>query len=125
MRTLAAIALMGAVGALARHGCGVWIRSRLDLAFPLGTLLVNGLGSFLLGLLTGLAFRGLVSEDLRAPLAIGLLGSFTTYSTFSLETWSLVEQGRPGGALLNVLAQLCLGILAAGLGLWLGRGPGS
>lgn len=121
MKLVLGIAAMGALGAVARHLCGLWVKANVDLAFPLATLLINGLGSFLLGLLAGLASSGLIPEHLRGPLAIGLLGSFTTFSTFSLETLALADTGRPGAALLNVLLQVGIGVMAAGAGLLLGR----
>lgn len=121
MKVILGIAVMGALGAVARHLCGQWILARVDLAFPVATLLINALGSFLLGLLSALAVSGAVSESLRGPLAIGLLGSFTTFSTFSLETLTLAQDGRPGAALLNVLLQVGVGVAAAGAGLALGR----
>lgn len=92
MRLVLGIAAMGALGAVSRHLCGQWVKANVDLDFPLATLLINALGSLLLGLLAGLASSGLVPEHLRGPLAIGLLGSFTTFSTFSVETLTLVNE---------------------------------
>ena len=122
MRLILGIAFMGALGAVSRHLAGTWLKARVDTVMPLGTLGVNVLGSFLLGLLMALAISEVVSEDLRGPLAIGFLGSFTPFSTFSVETVQLVQQGRIQAAMLNVLLQLGLGFAAAAVGLALGRG---
>lgn len=124
MRTLLAIALFGGLGSVARHLLSTWVKGRLDLGLPLGTLLVNVLGCFLLGLLTALAVRGVVSEAWRGPLAIGFLGGLTTFSTFGLETVVLAERAQVGAALGNVGLQLILGLGAAALGLLLGRVAG-
>ncbi len=121
MRTLIAIAVMGALGALARHGLGSWAKAQVDSPLPVGTITVNLLGCFLLGLLTTLAFSQAVPEAWRGPLAIGFLGSFTTFSTFGVETVLLAQRGQVGAALLNVAVQLGVGFLAAFAGLGLGR----
>lgn len=88
---------------------------------PLATLVVNVVGSFLLGLLTALAFARVVPESWRGPLAIGFLGSLTTWSTFGLETVLLAQRGQLPAAVANVGLQLVLGLSAAAAGLWLGR----
>jgi CrcB protein len=124
MKTLASIALFGALGASCRHLLGTWLKGQVDTVLPVGTIVINLGGSFLLGLLTALAVSEQVPEHLRAPLAIGFLGGFTTFSTFSLETVQLVEGGRLGAALANVGLQVGLGLLAAATGLALGRGLG-
>lgn len=121
MRTLLAIAVMGALGALGRHGLGTLVKSNVDSTVPAATLAVNVLGCFLLGLLTGLAISRAVPEPWRGPLAIGFLGSFTTFSTFGLETVLLAERGQWAAAAANVALQLALGFTAAGAGLYLGR----
>lgn len=124
MRTVLSIAVLGALGALARHGTGLLLKARLDTPLPVGTIGVNVLGSFLLGLLTALALSQRISEELRAPLAIGFLGSFTTFSTFSLEVVQLTQAGRLDLAALNLGLQLGAGFLALAGGLALGRALG-
>lgn len=90
-------------------------------AFPWGTLLVNVLGSFLLGLLVGLGLRGTLTPRLKAALGTGLLGGFTTFSAFSVETLGLFEEGLWLEGVGNVAISLGLGLPAAVAGLWVGR----
>ena len=88
-----------------------------NLYFPIGTLAVNILGCFLIGLLTGLAeVRNLLSPEMRVFLLIGLLGGFTTFSTFGFETFALLRDGNFLSALANVLIQVVIGISAVWLG---------
>ncbi|MCK6507389.1 fluoride efflux transporter CrcB [Myxococcota bacterium] len=125
MRTALSIAVLGALGALARHYTGAFLKAHVDTPLPAGTIGVNVLGSFLLGVLTALALSQRVSEELRAPLAIGFLGSFTTFSTFSLEVVQLAQAGRLDLAALNLGLQLGAGFLALAGGLALGRALGA
>ena len=110
MVMLAWIALGGAAGAVARYLVTGWTQSLLDTTMPWGTFVVNVSGSFLLGL----AFRTLqvstVSPEMRALVAIGLLGAFTTFSTFSLETVTLLQEGAWGRATAYVAGSVVLGI---------------
>jgi CrcB protein len=117
VRSIALVAAGGVVGVVARW----WLAGalqRLDgSGFPVGTLGVNVLGSFVLGLVMVLSLeRGLVGADLRVLLSIGLCGGFTTMSTFSYETLALLQAGEPGLALANVGATLaaCLAAVWAG-----------
>ena len=122
MKTVVGIAFAGAAGALARYGVGGLVGRVQNGAFPWGTLIVNVSGSFLLGLLFALfTERLIVSPALRITLTVGFVGAFTTYSTFSLETLTLLEDGAHGLALLNVVASLVFGLLAAWGGVSLGR----
>ncbi len=92
---LLAIALGGALGALARHKVGSLAMHWLGSGFPYGTLAVNLAGSFLLGLLTGgLAFRFNLPLEARAFLMVGFCGAFTTFSTFALDFATLTERGN-------------------------------
>lgn len=94
----------------------------LGTAFPYGTLTVNILGAFALGLLAGiLASHGSGNSNLRLLLATGLLGGFTTFSAFSLETLTLLERHQPALAAAYVLASVAGALLAMALGLKLGR----
>ncbi len=117
----------GFLGAILRYGASGTIQ-RLAPAgahFPLGTLGVNVIGSFLIGLLSGLAeSRGLFGPDARLFLLMGLLGSFTTFSTFSLESLQLARGGQWGLFALNAGAQFSLSLAAVWLGWGLGRLPG-
>lgn len=117
---LLGIALGGALGAVARYGVALLAVRVWGPGFPVGTWAANLLGSFLIGLAVPF-FAAHGSETARLALVVGVLGSFTTFSAFSLETLVLWEAGRPGLALLNALGAVVLGLAFAGLGLWLGR----
>jgi CrcB protein len=116
MSTLVAVGLGGAVGAVARWLATDWVRRMLGDGFPWGTLGVNVVGSLALGM-TAVWVQGLpASNQTRAFLAIGLLGSFTTFSTFSLETIELVRHGTPLRAGGYVLASIAASLLAVVIG---------
>ena len=117
-----AIAGGGAVGALLRFWMSGWAYSLFGRDFPYGTLLVNVVGSLLMGLLYVLLVeRSIAAPEWRAMLMIGLLGSFTTFSSFSMETIGLLEGGEHMKALLNILLSVVLCLLAAAAGLLAGR----
>jgi len=110
----------GALGAGLRHLVGSAAMVRLGPGFPWGTLIVNLSGGLAIGLLVGWLGRGGGgSEPLRLFLAVGLLGGFTTFSAFSLETFQLIERGQTGAAIGYVALSVAgsLALLAAGLGL--------
>jgi len=116
------VALMvgGAIGAALRYALTVFVDQRLAALFPWGTVAVNAIGCFLIGvLLPCFDQRELFSPTLRLFVFTGVLGAFTTFSTFSLETWRLVEAGRVGLAFANVAGSvlLCLAATFAGLAL--------
>lgn len=125
MREILLVAGGGALGAVARYGVGEWARARFGEAFPWGTLVVNVAGSLLLGLLLGLALTGKASRPTRALFGTGFLGAFTTFSTFSCESYALFEGGKVGAAALNLSANLVVGLVAAAVGLALGRALGA
>jgi CrcB protein len=112
-----AIGLIGGVGALARFALDGAVASRLPGAFPYGTFVVNVLGSFVLGLLVGAA----LSPDALRLAGTGLLGSFTTFSTWMLETHRLGEDGQPRPAVANVLISLLAGLVSVWVGRQLGQ----
>ncbi len=118
------VGIGGAFGAMARHGVGLASIRTLGPGFPYGTLIVNILGSFLMGLLIAWLARrtGGASNEMRLFLATGFLGGFTTFSAFSLDTIVLYERGEIGLALLYVLASVTASVLALVAGLWLVRG---
>lgn len=119
---LVLVLLGGGLGSLARYLTGLWLADRLGAAFPWGTLAVNVLGSFLIGMIATLADeRGGIGPQARLLLVTGVLGGFTTFSAFSLETWRLLEQNEVGRAALNVLATLLLSFTAVVLGVAAGR----
>ena len=122
MYQVIAIAGGGAIGALLRFWLSTGVYQWLGRGFPWGTLVVNVLGSFLMGLLFVLFMeRGLVSTEVRAAVLVGFLGSLTTFSTFSMETLTLIEQASYLKALLNAMASLLVCLLACWAGLIFGR----
>lgn len=112
------IAIGGALGSLARHGLNQWIHSRWLTPFPLGIFLVNVLGSSAIGVIAGVAVSGRwnVSFEARTFLIVGVLGGFTTFSSFSLDTLTLIRGGQLGYALWNVVGQVVLSLLAVAAG---------
>lgn len=122
MQTLVAIAVGGAAGALSRHFVASAVSKWVGPGFPYGTMTVNVLGSLLMGLLiTVLAHKFEAAPELRALLTVGFLGSFTTFSTYSMETVLLMERGDIQGAALYAFGSLAIGVLALLTGMWLGR----
>jgi CrcB protein len=121
MRTVLAVALAGALGALARWGIGSWFGHRFP-SFPWGTLVINVSGSFVLGVLFAvLVERSIGSPTMRIALMTGLLGAYTTFSTFSLETFRLFEDGATGAAVANIGLSVLLGLVGVWLGITAGR----
>ena len=110
------VALLGGCGALARFGLTLFVADRLHPHFPAGTLAVNVSGAFLLGLLAGTTADG----DARLLLGAGLLGSYTTFSTWMVETQRIGEAGKRRIAILNVALSVALGLGAAAVGRWVG-----
>ncbi len=122
MSQILAIAAGGAAGALLRFWTSGLIYARLGTDFPYGTLVVNVTGSLLMGFLYVLLLeRFSLGPEWRAVLLIGLLGAFTTFSTFSIETLNLIESGFLVRAGLNIIASVVLCLFAAWLGLIAGR----
>jgi fluoride exporter len=119
------VCLGGAAGTGARYLFGGWAQRTLGAGFPYGTLIINAVGSFLLVIVMHLSLEvGAISPDARAILGTGVLGGFTTYSTFNYETFRLMQQGSFGVAGLY-LAATVVGCLGAGaLGLVLARAIG-
>ncbi|SFD59719.1 CrcB protein [Sulfitobacter brevis] len=120
--TMSLVALGGAVGATLRYLFGVGVmRLTGPTDFPLAIVTVNIIGSFLMGVfVVAAAHRGLTH---LSPLVMtGVLGGFTTFSAFSLETVNLIERGQITNAALYVLASVVLSVLGLTLGLWLARG---
>ncbi len=102
MNNLLLVMLGGAIGAGMRHLVGMATLARFGHGFPWGTLAVNLTGGLLIGLLAGWLARSGGSEATRLFLAVGVLGGFTTFSAFSLETWLMIERGQIGIALLYI-----------------------
>jgi fluoride exporter len=110
------VAVLGGVGAIARFAIDSRISNRLDGDFPFGTLAINLSGALLLGLLTGLALSG----DALVLAGTATLGSYTTFSTWMLETQRLVEDGAVRAATANAVLSILLGVAAAALGRMIG-----
>jgi CrcB protein len=124
MNQLIVVALGGACGAITRFLVSSGIYQWLGRDFPYGTLVVNVIGSFLMGLLTeGLILHRIsIGMEYRAAILIGFIGAFTTFSTFSLETFYLLEQGSVSRAALNIAVSVGGCLLAVWLGLLCGKG---
>ena len=122
MDTLLYIALGGAIGAIARYAVSNGVHALFGRGFPYGTLTVNVLGCLIMGFLFVFILERLSNNlALRATLMIGFLGAFTTFSTFSIETFNLMESGEPVKAILNVLISVTLCLLATWAGVIIGR----
>ena len=122
MAQLLWVCLGGAVGTAARYGLTAWSLRAFGAAFPFGTLAVNVIGSFLMSLLMHVALAtDRISPVARVALATGVLGGFTTYSSFNFETLLLAERGAWGLAAANVAGTVAACVLAGVAGLAVGR----
>ena len=122
MINIIAIGLGGFSGAVSRYAIALWIGERWGRSFPLGTLVVNVSGCFLIGLLMYvLSQRLLVNPLWRSLLVIGFLGAYTTFSTFEYETGNLVGDGEILYSVVNVLASVLVGFAALKIGELIGR----
>jgi CrcB protein len=122
LRALAGVAVAGAVGATARYALHLWTSRVWGERFPWGTLFINLVGCLLLGFMVEFVWRTSATNAwLRTFIPVGLLGGFTTFSTFSYETLRHAQDGHWTTFLLNILANVGLGLLATALGLWLAR----
>ena len=122
MKEILWVGLGGFLGANARYLLGGWIALRLGTAFPYGTFVVNVTGSFVLGLLMGALEAHVLSSALRLSVAIGFVGAYTTFSTFTYETLRLLEDGSVLLAVANVAGSVLVGMLAVFGGVVAGRG---
>lgn len=113
------IALGGAAGALARFGLAGWVHSWAGETFPWGTLMVNLVGSLLLGLVFRFLEGIAATAELRGLLTIGFLGAFTTFSTFSFETVSILQDGEWGRAAAYAIGSVFLGLVGVFAGFYL------
>lgn len=122
MNYLISIMLGGAVGAALRYGTAHSITQLFGRTFPYGTLTVNVLGSFLIGVLAiWFSQRAMLDTPLAKGLLVGVLGAFTTFSTFSLDNFQLLEQGQWLAFVANVLLNVILCLLAVYLGVLVAR----
>lgn len=113
MTLLLTIAVGGALGSVGRFLVSTWVQHQFSPRFPWATFLVNMTGSFLIGIAFGLGDAGRYSGDTLTFLVAGVLGGFTTFSTFSVENLRLLEDGRTGAFVFNVVYQLLGGLLLA------------
>ncbi len=116
MLNLLVVGLGGALGAIARYVISGWVTRVSGASFPLGTLAVNVVGCFLLGALLVCIERGNLGEQSRLLLGVGVLGAFTTFSTFGHETLGLAQRGLMAQAAANIAANAALGLTAVWLG---------
>lgn len=123
MQQIFLVALGGALGSVARYLVSTQSYRILGSHFPYGTLVVNAIGSFLIGLAFTLILERFMesSQVLRSLLAIGFLGGFTTFSAFSFETMQLLEAGKLSVALMNIFVSLGLCLILTWVGIILGR----
>ena len=107
------------IGGVMRHFLNLWITALASSSFPYGILAINILGSTVMGLVAGwLALRGEVLPEVRVFLATGILGGFTTFSAFSLDTALLMERGETFAAAAYVVGSVALSVLGLFIGLW-------
>ena len=126
MQRLMLVALGGAIGSVCRYGLSLWTlqlagaNASAPLRFPLGTLAVNLLGCFVAGLLAGGIVRHeWFTPDVRVMLLVGVMGGFTTFSAFGLDTLALLRRGDIAMAGLYIAASVLCGLLLAALGWWI------
>jgi CrcB protein len=115
------VALGGAIGSAARYLVGAFVANRFAPDFPWGTFIVNVSGSFLIGVILSLVGGGQLPAGARLFLAVGVMGGYTTFSTYSNETLQLVQGGEVGAAMFNALGQVVAGFIGVYLGVVLGR----
>jgi len=115
------IAIGGAVGAVFRYLVSGWTHRVFDDGFPWGTLSVNLIGSLVIGLLWGVSEMITISNNIRLLVFLGILGSFTTFSTFSLENYNMLRDGEYWFVTVNIAATVFFGLMLVFLGLFLSR----
>jgi CrcB protein len=122
--TWIAVAAGGALGSMARHGVNVFVNARIGKQTPYATAIVNLAGCVVIGVLAGLIASGRLqmSGSMRTFVFVGILGGFTTFSTFGLDTFVLAHQGAYPAAFWNVAGQVGLGLLGVLGGFRLGSG---
>ncbi|MEJ2321471.1 MAG: fluoride efflux transporter CrcB [Gammaproteobacteria bacterium] len=121
MNQILLIAVGGAFGAISRYGLSSLVYQLTGRGFPWGTLMVNVTGSLLMGFLSVWLIERIASSDLRALLMVGFLGALTTFSTFSLETLELIEDGALARAFANMLVSVVVCVAAAWAGVLIAR----
>jgi CrcB protein len=117
---VAGVTVAGAIGAVLRYLIDRWVQARFESDFPYGTLVINVTGSLILGLLVGSALHHGVSSDWLTVLGTGLIGAYTTFSTFTFDTFRLSGGDARLSAVINLAGSLLAGLAAAAAGLALG-----
>jgi CrcB protein len=118
MKNAVTIALFCAGGGLTRYYLSGWVYNQLGRAFPYGTFAVNVIGAYFIGVIMELGLRStMISDTLRIGLTVGFMGGLTTFSTFSYETFKLLEDGQFLIAFANVLASVAVCLLFTWLGI--------
>ena len=112
MKQLLSVGIGGCIGSILRYLCSISFNKFLIINFPIGTLLVNIIGCFLIGLLINNNFIGNPNLPYNELIIIGILGGFTTYSAFGLETYNLIKSGMIQVAILYVLSSIIFGLIA-------------
>ncbi|MDG0969937.1 MAG: fluoride efflux transporter CrcB [Porticoccaceae bacterium] len=117
-----AVAVGGALGSVTRYACSVWFFDISSQKFPYATLFVNVIGSLVMGILYVIIIeRVAMSSEMRSLLMVGFLGAFTTFSTFSLDTLRLWQNGDNLISLIYVIATITLCLVGVSVGVWLTR----
>lgn len=118
---LALVGIFGAVGVMSRYLIDGIFAQRFTIFFPISTFAINCVGSFLIGILYALSLeRALISQDLVVALGVGLLGGFTTFSAFSIQSLQLMQNRQYGTAVIYFIGSPLLGVIFAFLGSYLG-----
>jgi CrcB protein len=118
------VALGGAIGSAARYLVGALVANQFGPDFPWGTFIVNVSGSFLIGVILSFVGGGQLPAGARPFLAVGIMGGYTTFSTYSHETLQLIQGGEFGAATFNTLGQVVTGLVGVYLGVVFGRALG-
>jgi CrcB protein len=121
LKNILIVGLGGFIGSILRYLTYLFIDKRFEITFPLSTITVNVIGSLLLGIVIGLSLKDNLNEQLRLLLAVGVCGSFTTFSTFALENFNLLSQREIMTTFLYIGASVFLGLVAVFIGQWIGK----
>ncbi len=116
LKNILLVGIGGFAGSVGRYLLSQFVELRVFTSFPLGTFAVNIIGCFIIGLLYGLTIRGAASPEIRFLLATGFCGGFTTFSTFSLESMALLQDGQLWFAFLYMAGSLLAGLAAVWIG---------
>lgn len=121
MLTSLLVAIGGGIGAAMRLAINGAIHRRVRPTYPVALTLINTIGAFFLGFITGLLATHVLPEGVGLGLGVGLVGGFTAFSTTSFHSLRLLQDRRVGAAIANSFGMLAVAVVLAGLGLWLGR----